>query len=335
MPPASTKPETSEASPGYRAILESAGLLAQPARVLIRVTGEQAPQMLHGLVTNEVNGLSGGQAVYAFMLTPKGRVVAEMRVIRRPDEIWLDLPERCAKAGLSHLEKYLPPIFAVFERTDIRRIDVIGPSAGAVLDAWSKQPLGADLQPLRCEEIERDGLPTVAIGREKIEGPGFDVYVRNDVYEEALGGLRAATLDCDGADATDADWDVRRVERGIPVWGPDFSDSDLAQEVAQDERAISFDKGCYTGQEVVARIHFRGHVNRILRGFRLLSSDLLPGQVLYEAGRERGRLGTTVVSPRHGPIALGLARTELAAGTLLALEPAGEPKIELLELPFS
>jgi folate-binding protein YgfZ len=326
--------ETAGASAGYAALLQSAGLIDEADRVVIRVTGEQAAEMLHGLTTNDVTGLSPGQGTYAFMLTPKGRVVAEMRLIRLTDEVWLDLPASCGDSALSHLRKYLPPIFAVFEQTDHRRIGVVGPVALEVLDFWADQPMSSDLKALQSSPLERNGFHAHVIGREAIEGPGFDVYVTADSYGETLGSLEAATLEFGGAKADQADWDILRVERGIPVWGPDFSENELAQEVAQDDRAISFEKGCYTGQEVVARIHFRGHVNRILRGFSLPRPDLAPGQPLYEGDRERGALGSVVVSPRLGPIALGLARAELPPGSRLALEPSGDPFVELTELPF-
>ncbi len=326
--------ETGVASPGYTALVESVGLVDGPDRLVVRVTGERAAQMLHGLTTNDVAGLGAGHGAYAFMLTPKGRVLAEMRIIRLSDEIWLDLPAICRDSALAHLQKYLPPIFAVFELTELRRIDVIGPRAGEVLDVWADEPIGGALEPLLSREIDRGALQAVVIGREEIEGPGFDIYVTGEAHREALRGLQEATLESGGGRATGADWEILRVERGIPAWGADFSEEELAQEVAQDQRAISFDKGCYTGQEVVARIHFRGHVNRILRGFRLPSDDLAPGQALFEADRERGRLGSVVLSSRFGPIGLGLARAELAPGARLALEPSGDPQVELVELPF-
>lgn len=314
--------------------METAGLLDEPSRVIIRVSGDRAPEMLHGLATNDINGLEPGQAAYAFMLTPKGRIVGEMRVIRLSDEIWLDMPASCRDSTLGHLRKYLPPMYAVFEQAELRRLAVIGPAAPAALGLWAGSEAGSELEPLRSLGVEREDFEARVLGRESIEGPGFDVYVSTDSHAAALRSLEDAVMEAGGRRSDAGDWEIRRVERGIPAYGVDFGESELAQELSQDDRAISFDKGCYTGQEVVARIHFRGHVNRILRGFRLPHTDLAPGQALYAGDRERGVLGSVVASPRFGPIALGFARAELSPGSRLALEPSGDPTVQVADLPF-
>ncbi len=317
----------------YQALFESAALLEESDRCVIRIEGDRAEEMLHGLVTNRVKGMQAHRAVYTFMLTPKGRLVAALRLLRLDGEYWLDLPALCQEAVLAHLRKYLPPIFATFEPTDVRRLGVIGPLAASALDAWAGNPISQDLAALEARPLGRGDGARILIRREDVEGAGYDVYVAGDAVQSVLAALEEAIATVGGVVVGRETWEVFRVEHGIPVWGTDFDQDNLAQELGQDERAISFDKGCYTGQEVVARIHFRGHVNRILRGFRL-PQPVAAGQPLYEGERERGVITSLAVSPRFGPIALGYARFEITPGAWLSLEPGGQTEVQVVALPF-
>ncbi|MEE8595254.1 MAG: hypothetical protein V3T25_05230, partial [Gemmatimonadota bacterium] len=251
-------------------------------------------------------------------------------------------PASCLETGLAHLRKYLPPIFAQFDETDTCRRGVVGPLAAAAIDGWAGASATEGMEPLESRPLNVEGKDALLARREVIEGPGFDLYVSAEDREDVHSGLLDSVLELGGREVGPEAWEVLRVERGIPVFGRDFSEENLAQETAQDARAISFDKGCYTGQEVVARIHFRGHVNRILRGCRLVdpSADpsggptLAAGRPLFEGDRERGVITSPVDSPRFGHIALGLARTEIEPGRRLALEPSGDEVVEIMELPF-
>jgi folate-binding protein YgfZ len=325
--------ETTASLTEYRALLKSAALLEESDRCVIRIEGDRAEEMLHGLVTNRVKGMPAHRAVYAFMLTPKGRLVAALRLLRLNGGYWLDLPALCQEAVLAHLRKYLPPIFATFEPTDIRRIGVVGPAAASALDAWAGEPISLELGALEARPLERGDGAKILIRREDVEGAGYDVYVDGDAVQSVLAALEEAIATIGGAVVGPETWQVFRVEHGIPVWGADFDQDNLAQELGQDERAISFDKGCYTGQEVVARIHFRGHVNRILRGF-CLPRPVAAGQPLYEGERERGVITSPAVSSRFGPIALGYARFEIPPGAWLSLESGGQTDVEVVALPF-
>ncbi len=326
----------------HHALQESAGLLDERTRTILSVSGDRAGDMLHGLATNDVKQLSAGQGLYAFMLTPKGRPVAEIRLLRLEAAFWMDMPESCLESGLAHLRKYLPPIFARFEETDTCRLGVVGPLAAAAIDGWADASVTEGLDPLESRLLEVAERNALLARREVIEGPGFDLYVSAEDREDVRSGLAASVLELGGLECGPEAWEIHRVERGIPLFGRDFSEETLAQETGQDKRAISFDKGCYTGQEVVARIHFRGHVNRILRGFRFVdpsaghsgAATLAAGRPLFEADRERGLITSSVDSPRFGRIALGLVRTEIEPGRRLALQPSGDEVVEIVELPF-
>ena len=325
--------ETTASPTEYRALFESAALLEESDRSVIRIEGDRAEEMLHGLLTNRVKGMQAQGAVYTFMLTPKGRLVAALRLLRLDGGYWLDLPALCQEAVLAHLRKYLPPIFATFEPTDVRRIGVVGPLAASALDAWAGERISLELAALEARPLERGDGAKILIRREDVEGAGYDVYVAGDAVQSVLAALEEAIATVGGGVIGRETWAVFRVEHGIPVWGTDFDQDNLAQELGQDERAISFDKGCYTGQEVVARIHFRGHVNRILRGFRL-PRPAEARQPLYEGERERGVITSPAVSPRFGPIALGYARFEIPPGAWLSLEPGGQTEVQVVALPF-
>jgi folate-binding protein YgfZ len=126
--------------------------------------------------------------------------------------------------------------------------------------------------------------------------------------------------------------EIVRVEHGRPRWGVDLDESVIPQEAALNERAVSFTKGCYVGQETVARLYYRGKPNRHLRGLRL-SAAAETGAVLRLGEKEVGRLGSVVVSPRLGPIALAIVRREAAPGDTLVVGD-GEATAEVVEVPF-
>jgi tRNA-modifying protein YgfZ len=126
---------------------------------------------------------------------------------------------------------------------------------------------------------------------------------------------------------------VRRVESGRPRYGIELDDTVIPQEAGLNERAVSFDKGCYVGQETVARLYFRGKPNRHLRGL-VLSGSAAPGDVLRLGEREVGRLGSVVESPRLGPIGLALVRREATPGDALAVGDDGV-RAEVVALPFA
>jgi folate-binding protein YgfZ len=124
-----------------------------------------------------------------------------------------------------------------------------------------------------------------------------------------------------------------RVERGRPRFGVDLDDTVIPQEAGLNERAVSFTKGCYVGQETVARLHYRGKPNRHLRGLRLTEVTQTGDELTYD-GRAVGRLGSVALSPRFGPIGLALVRREAPVGSVVAVGD-GTAQGEVVELPFS
>lgn len=327
----------------YAALRETVGLVDDADRRLLEIRGPSAREHFGGLVTNHVEALEPGRGVYAFMLTPRGRPVAEMRVLAREPEdgdevLWADMPAACADQAVEHLGRYLPPRLARHEPVeDVVRVGLVGPASAATLES-----LGAGEPPdgeLSFAELDVAALsaPLLAVRREEIEGPGFDLHLSAGDLSAAWDLLLRAASEGEGRASGLRAREAWRVERGVPVYGPEINTDVLPQETGQTGRAVDIEKGCYTGQEVVARIHYRGKVNRRLLGL-VLHPDLpvLPGNgdELFLNDRARGTVTTAVRSPRLGPVALAYVRTEVEPGDTLALEPGGEPACRVLELPL-
>jgi len=330
----------------YQALRDSVGLLNLPDRGIIRVTGEQVIRMINGLVTNDLAALERGAAVFAFLLTPKGRTLATLRLFPDGPSVFLDVPAACLETVALHLGKYLPPIYARFEPVaNLSVISLVGPLSDAALQTalgamgWSIPQALASLPPLGVTAVDGHGDEphrVFVVRREEAEGPGFDLYVPDSELESFLACLERSAREQEGAVVDGATHEIWRVERGLPQYGRDISPDNLPQETGLEERAISYEKGCYTGQEVVARIHYRGHVNRRLQGLRFDGAEPPnPGFELFLEGRTVGSVTSSVLSPRFGSIGLGYVRREIGPGSLLAASPDDDPSIETSDLPFT
>ena len=298
---------------GYRALTEACGLVDRSERGKLALTGTEAKTFLHGQVTNDIEGLQPGQGCYAAFLTHKGKMLGDLRVLDLGDELLLD-SERVT----------LQPLFNMIRRYKLG-MDV----------ELHKRTLELALLSLIGPETERFGLEAEhANRRAEIAGQPV-VLVRTDVGVDVFAPAEskaavAAALAVPDVDEATAE--IVRIERGRPRYGVELNDGVIPQEAGLNERAVSFTKGCYVGQETVARLHYRGKPNRHLRGLRL-SGPAAPGDALRLGEKEVGRLGSVAVSPVHGPIALALVRREAAPGATLAVA-AGDVTADVVALPF-
>ena len=353
-------------SEGYRAAVERVGLFSNVRRAVVAVSGAGALRVVNGLASNDVKDVPLGRGVYSFLLDRRGRVVADLRILpvagfdrdagdAATETLWLDAPGAALPALVSHLRKYVPPMLAGHRETGISVHTLIGPQAAGALEHWEaaagvsflRQP--GELAPLEATTVRIGGIPALVVCREAVEGAGFDLYVdhagRARDAERLSRQLEGAVARAGGAVGGREDWEILRLEQGLPVFGPELGAERLAQEAGQDDRAISFAKGCFTGQEVVARIHYRGHVNRHLRGLRWTPNaphearDLVGAELRVSSetggGKPVGLITSAVHSPRFGPIGLGYVRREIALGAVLESIDHPGVSLQVTELPFT
>ncbi len=332
----------------WTALTETVGLYEDVSRSVWNIEGAKALDALQGLLTNDLRTAEEGQAIPCLALTPKGRPITDLRVWKRSareGSAVLDLSVEGADELLTHFGRYLPPRFAtIVPRPEAKILRVLGPLAdSALLSAF-----GTDLElpaedrfvQTRLEaasgvDLEGHTGAPMLLGRPDSEGGGWDILLpaQHPAVEEAL--LEAVESAGGRAVGPEA-WDIWRVERGIPEFGRDFGLENLVQETGLTERTVSFEKGCYTGQEVVARIHYRGHVNQRLMGLQAPGHEPPPPAAeLFREEKASGRITSPVHSPRFGSIALGMIRREVDPGTLLSVSPAAKPDIMVRTLPFT
>lgn len=298
---------TAEIDAQYRVLREGAGLLDRSARARLRVTGSEGAEFLQGQLTNDIEALEPGSGCYAALLDRKGKIRADMRVLRLDgDEILIDTEADAGALVASHLGMYRVGRDADVSEADPdeRLLTLIGPQTTQIIGS----PLGPEhshrevtIAGARCRAIATDlGADLIVAG------------VEAGAVEAALLAAGAERVDDDAAE-------IARVEAGRPRLGREIGPQTMPQEAGINDRAVSFSKGCYIGQETVARLHYKGKPNRHLR---LLSSDaeLRAGASVSVAGREVGSVGTAVLSPARGPLALAILRREAEPGAKVDVE---------------
>lgn len=316
----------------------SVALYRDDARVIWQVAGDRAIDALNGLLTNDLRKPGPGHVIPCLALTPKGRPLADVRVWKRtPDAgpLLLDLPESGAGPLLEHFGRYLPPRFARIEPiSGAALFHLVGDDAPSVISRLVGTGSPAP-GPGMLVDRRLAGQELLIAGRAAGEGGGWHLLA--PAGSRSVEAAVAAAVTAVGGSVIGArDWDAFRIEHGIPQYGQDFDLRNLPQETGLTGATVSFDKGCYTGQEVVARIHYRGHVNRRLVGLARTGSEAIPvGTSLYVDDRDVGTATSSAVSARFGPIALGMIRMEIGAGDRLATSAGADPSIELVELPFT
>lgn len=309
--------------------MKSSFLFDRGDRLRVSVDGEKAVEVVNGLVSNDVASLQPGAGLYAAALTPRGKIVADVRVFARAGSVLLDSSARAAAGLAEMLRKYINPRLARFEDVSatLRDVGVFGSGAAEVVarSTGVGEDVLARLGPYsHISHPLRDGAEMIIARVPDLAVEGFDILIPADAEQ----GVRERVLAA-GAAAGDAElWRSRRVAIGWPEWGLDMDESTLPQEANLDElHAISYTKGCYVGQETVARIHFRGHVNRHLRRLSV-DGDALPpagAELLEGSGRAVGdtrsaaRAAGAAAGAAAGVIALGMVRREVDSGAALAV----------------
>jgi tRNA-modifying protein YgfZ len=304
----------------YRQLREECGVVDRSERGKLLVSGPDAPEYLQGQLTNDVEGLEVGDGQYAALLDRKGHMQADMRVLRAgAEEILVDTEAVALAAARRHLEMYsIGRDVQVADVSEERAIlSLIGPRSVEVAGT-------AALPENACEETAVAGVECLAVGT----ATGIDLIVATAEAER----LRGALLEAGAVEVSPAAAEILRVERGVPRFGAEMGTATMPAEAGIVEDAVSFTKGCYIGQETVARLHYKGRPNRHLRGLRL-SAPAAPGATLSLGEKEVGQLGGSVVSPAFGPIGLAILRREAEPGAELAVGEDGVTA-QVVDLPF-
>jgi tRNA-modifying protein YgfZ len=326
--PTGTAPgcETSQLGAEYQALTRACGLIDRSGRGKLALSGPGAVEFLNGQVTNELWDLSAGEGCYAAFLTHKGKMLGDLRILAvgdrpggAPSELLLDTERVALQALFDMIRRFKVGYEVDLHKRTLERslFSLVGPATAGVVEA----PPGAE-HANRSAQIA--GCRALLV--RTAEPAGVDVFC--DAPDG--GAVRDALVQAGARPVGEAAAEVLRVEYGRPRYGVDLDESVIPQEAGLNERAVSFTKGCYVGQETVARLYYKGKPNRHLRGLRL-SEPLAPGLELRLGDRPVGVLGSSVLSPVFGPIGLALLRREAQPGTTVTAD-GGVATVQ--ELPF-
>ena len=338
----------------YAAIRKSCGLMDCPHRGLLELAGRDRLPFLNNLLTNQTwdkqtkSGMQAGQGVYAFFLNVKGRIAADVNVLELGDRTLLETDARFVTTLRQAFDKYL---FA--EQVTMReligvshQIALHGPGARQILEAACGSTI-PELGPLASTNINLSGVDTVVWRDDPTGAPGYHLVVPIEAARSVWGELvtRFGTSQSLGKrDLRPLGWaafNATRIEAGRALFGVDFDDSILPAETgALFPRAVSLTKGCYLGQEIVARMHARQQVAKQIVGWKL-DGDHLPiaGAKLFdEKGNEIGGVTSSTLSPILSDTAIGLGyvkRPFVAPGTKVRVPAEGALReATVTQLPF-
>ena len=318
----------------YEAARSGVALMQRPWRTLVSVSGEGRAGFLQGMLSNEIQALAAGDGCRSLLLDNKGKVQADLDLWVESEAIIMACDARVVGAVLGSLRKYVlaaPVQFCELEDQEAV-VGLIGPAADALLQGAGIEvppaaPHGHVKTPVAGVDVRLARTPALA-------AEGLEIHIPRSGLTDVVAALRRMAdgkLPDVGFEAAEA----LRIEAGLPRQGFELTGEQFPQEARLDE-AISYDKGCYLGQETVARIHYRGNVNRLLVGLHL-HEPVARGASLFAQEREVGEVTSVAESPRLGPIGLGYVRREVAvAGTDLTLRAdRGELlAAEISDLPF-
>jgi tRNA-modifying protein YgfZ len=265
-------------SSGYDALKRGFAWLDLSGRGRILARGRDRARFLHNVTSNDVKSLSPGSWCYAFLLSPQGRIQADLYLLAFEDHFLIDTEPELREKVRAHILRY-----KVADQIELE--DVTGATASIGIE-------GPGAPPLDAAAFSGYTAPLTATGQ-----PGYRIYCPAERKQDAIGAAVAAGA----VAATAEEARIVRIENGKPVYGEEIRDTSLPQETGQ-MHGVSFNKGCYIGQEIVERIRARGHVNRRLERLELETPEPPPaGTVLNVDGRE-AEVVSSVFSPDAGKV---------------------------------
>ena len=294
----------------HHAVRQGVGIVDLSHRGRLRLTGSDRTAYLHRIISNDVEGLSVGAGNYATILTNRGKIIADMKVYVFEESIGLETDAETTSSLYQELDKYLIADDVTIEDLTDRTgtIGVHGPTSAQLL----QEVYGLEVEHLPehhsvIHDIE--GQCITCVRANETGEIGYNLCTTSEsiewLWDTTLTKGRGFSAQPVGLTALN----TLRIEAGIPRYGTELDDSVFPGE-AELEGAVSFEKGCYIGQEIVARMKYRGHPNRLLRGFEI-ASDTPPqsGDRLLDGDKEIGWITSAVVSPTSGKtIGMGYIR---------------------------
>ncbi len=326
----------------HAALCQTAGALDLSFRSRICLTGADRVRFLNGQVTNNVKDLKAGEGCYAALVTAKGKLQSDLNIYSLANELLLDFEPGLTESIAQRLDKYViaDDVQVVDAGPHYGLLSVQGPKAEAAVRSLG---LATDLpaKPMSFITISDATLGEIYLMNQPRSGiSGYDLFVPVASLGAVMDKLIAAVKQIGGRACGWQALEMARIEAGIPRFGADMDETNLAPEAGIDARAISYSKGCYIGQEVIARIRTYGQVAKALRGLRL--ADDLPelpkhGDKLFHNEKEVGYLTSVLASPLlKANIALGYVRKEAnqIGAELILRQAGGDSAVKVVALPF-
>jgi tRNA-modifying protein YgfZ len=312
----------------YIAATDAVGVRVLDERRIVRVVGDDRVSFFHGMCSADVKDAAPGTILAALFLTEHAHLIADFFIWVTKDALILDIDETAWARSREHLERLIVADDVEFEESQLNRvIDLEGPHArdASALIASSAASLG------EWRFIESDGLLIGNLPR--VGGPAFTILASEDraerIVDQIIGGVPGARK------ISDDTADILRIENGHARAGIDTTDKTIALE-ARMNRAISFNKGCYLGQETIERATARGGLKKKLFGLKFTDGRIPErGAAINLDGKEVGRVSSTAVSPRLGAIGLAiLHHSSWRPGTAVIVEGGPAIAAQVSELPF-
>jgi folate-binding protein YgfZ len=331
-----------DAAAEYAALRNTAGALDLSFRGRICLTGADRVRFLNGQVTNNVKDLRTGQGCYAALVTAKGKLESDLNIYALANELLLDFEPGYGSTVAQRLEKYIiaDDVQVVDAAPHYGLLSAQGPKAENVVRSLGL-PSEIPEKPMQFATASDATLGEVYLMNQPRTGTsGFDLFVPIAALGAVMDKLIAAAKLAGGRACGWRALEMARLEASVPRFGADMDGTNLAPEAGIEQRAISYSKGCYIGQEVIARIRTYGQVAKALRGLRLadeLKELPVKGDKLFHGDKEAGYITSALASPALGAnIALGYVRKEAnQPGTKLTLKTQhGESAVTIVELPF-
>lgn len=271
---------------------------------VIALTGADRQSYLHSFCTNDIKKLNTGDTCEAFIPNEKGRILGHVFVLNGTEELTLISTPQANQVLASHLTKYLLGVEAeITDKTSVFALmAVIGDNAAEAIG------LSTELEPNRMQEVSIAGCQSIVSRQAMMLPPTYLIAVQ----QTSLDQVRNQIFENGAAQGTTEQFEQLRITAGFPIVGIDLSDANIVQESARVEATTSFKKGCYLGQEPIARLDAMGHTNKELRGFRIESAAVQPGTKILAEEKEVGEISSVVKVDEAQSLALGIIRIKHA-----------------------